>query len=157
MLFRSRTPEQIHALKGKMPKVYEEFVSVTELLEKHYRDMQDIEFTIENEKLYMLQTRTGKRTAMAAVNIAIDMVEEGLITKEEAILRIEPTQLDQFLHPTFEEAALKKATVITKGLPASSGAATGKIYFTPEDVIKAKGADEAGNPFVRTEIGRAHV
>ena len=137
-----RTPEQIHALKGKMPKVYEEFVSVTELLEKHYRDMQDIEFTIENEKLYMLQTRTGKRTAMAAVNIAIDMVEEGLITKEEAILRIEPTQLDQFLHPTFEEAALKKATVITKGLPASSGAATGKIYFTPEDVIKAKGADE---------------
>ena len=137
-----RTPEQIHELKGKMPKVYEEFVNVTEVLEKHYRDMQDIEFTIENEKLYMLQTRAGKRTAMAAVNIAIDMVEENLITKEEAILRIDPIQLDQFLHPTFEEAALKKAIIITKGLPASSGAATGKIYFTPEDVIKAKEADE---------------
>jgi pyruvate,orthophosphate dikinase len=137
-----RTPEEIQVLKDKMPKVYEEFVNVTKLLEKHYKDMQDIEFTIENEKLYMLQTRTGKRTAMAAVNIAIDMVEEGLITKEEAIFRVEPTQLDQFLHPTFEEAALRKAEVITKGLPASSGAATGKIYFTPEDVIKAKDEGE---------------
>ena len=137
-----RTPEEIQVLKDKMPKVYEEFVNVTKLLEKHDKDMQDIEFTIENEKLYMLQTRTGKRTAMAAVNIAIDMVEEGLITKEEAIFRVEPTQLDQFLHPTFEEAALRKAEVITKGLPASSGAATGKIYFTPEDVIKAKDEGE---------------
>ncbi len=137
-----RTPEQIEALKDKMPEVYKEFVNVTELLEKHYKEMQDIEFTIENEKLYILQTRTGKRTAMAAVNIAVDMVGEGLITKEEAILRIEPLQLDQFLHPTFEETALKKATVITKGLPASSGAATGRIYFTPEDVIKAKEAGE---------------
>ncbi|HZK57439.1 MAG TPA: pyruvate, phosphate dikinase [Clostridia bacterium] len=137
-----RTPEQIEALKDKMPEVYEEFVGVTELLEKHYKEMQDIEFTIENEKLYILQTRTGKRTAMAAVNIAVDMVGEGLITKEEAILRIEPLQLDQFLHPTFEETALKEATVVTKGLPASSGAATGRIYFTPEDVIKAKEAGE---------------
>lgn len=137
-----RTPEEIETLNDKMPKIYQEFVNVTELLEKHYKDMQDIEFTIENEKLYMLQTRTGKRTAMAAVNIAIDMVEEGLITKEEAVLRVEPQQLDQLLHPTFAEPALKEATVITKGLPASAGAATGKIYFTPEDVVKAKEAGE---------------
>lgn len=133
-----RTPEEIQALNEKMPNVYDQFVKVTELLEKHYRDMQDIEFTIENEKLYMLQTRNGKRTAMAAINIAVDMVEEGLITKEEAVLRVEPQQLDQLLHPTFDEDALKEAVVITKGLPASAGAATGKIYFTPEDVVVAK-------------------
>lgn len=137
-----RTPEEIQALNNKMPVVYEQFVSVTHLLEKHYRDMQDIEFTIENEKLYMLQTRNGKRTAMAAINIAVDMVNEGLISKEEAVLRIEPQQLDQLLHPAFDEEALKNATVITKGLPASTGAATGKIYFTPEDVVKAKEAGE---------------
>lgn len=137
-----RTPEEIQVLNEKMPKVYEQFVNVTELLEKHYRDMQDIEFTIENEKLYMLQTRNGKRTAMAAINIAVDMVEEGLITKEEAVLRIEPQQLDQLLHPTFDENALKEATIITKGLPASAGAATGKIYFTPEDVVNAKNDGE---------------
>jgi len=133
-----RTPVEIEILNDKMPKVYEEFVNVTKLLEKHYKDMQDIEFTIENEKLYMLQTRNGKRTAGAAINIAVDMVQEGLITKKEAILRVEPQQLDQLLHPTFDEAALKEAVVITKGLPASSGAATGRIYFTPEDVVKAK-------------------
>jgi len=137
-----RTPEEIQVLNEKMPKVYEEFVNVTKLLEKHYKDMQDIEFTIENEKLYMLQTRSGKRTAMAAINIAVDMVNEGLITKEEAVLRVEPQQLDQLLHPTFDEAALKEAEVITKGLPASAGAATGKIYFTPEDVVKAKNEGE---------------
>ena len=133
-----RTPEEIGSLKDKMPQVYEQFVNVTLLLEKHYRDMQDIEFTIENEKLYMLQTRNGKRTAMAAINIAVDMVEEGLITKEEAVLRVEPQQLDQLLHPTFDEAAMKEAVVITKGLPASAGASSGKIYFTPEDVVAAK-------------------
>ena len=137
-----RTPEEIQVLQEKMPKVYEEFVNVTKLLEKHYKDMQDIEFTIENEKLYMLQTRSGKRTAMAAINIAVDMVDEGLITKEEAVLRVEPQQLDQLLHPTFDETALKEAEVITKGLPASAGAATGKIYFTPEDVVKAKESGE---------------
>ncbi|QUH21032.1 pyruvate, phosphate dikinase [Alkaliphilus sp. B6464] len=137
-----RTPEEIQVLNEKMPKVYEEFVNVTKLLEKHYKDMQDIEFTIENEKLYMLQTRSGKRTAMAAINIAVDMVNEGLITKEEAVLRVEPHQLDQLLHPTFDETALKEAEVITKGLPASAGAATGKIYFTPEDVVKAKNEGE---------------
>ncbi len=133
-----RTPEEIGSLKDKMPQVYEQFVNVTLLLEKHYRDMQDIEFTIENEKLYMLQTRNGKRTAMAAINIAVEMVEEGLITKEEAVLRVEPQQLDQLLHPTFDEAAMKEAVVITKGLPASAGASSGKIYFTPEDVVAAK-------------------
>lgn len=137
-----RTPQEIKSLKDKMPKVYDQFVEVTELLEKHYRDMQDIEFTIENEKLYMLQTRNGKRTATSAINIAVDMVEEGLITKEEAVNRIEPQQLDQLLHPTFDETALKEATIITKGLPASSGAASGKIYFTPEAVVKAKEAGE---------------
>ncbi len=137
-----RTPQEIQSLKDKMPKVYDEFVKVTELLEKHYKDMQDIEFTIENEKLYMLQTRNGKRTAMSAINIAVDMVSEGLITKEEAVNRIEPGQLDQLLHPTFDESALKEATVITKGLPASSGAASGKIYFTPEDVVTAKESGE---------------
>ncbi|HZJ76365.1 MAG TPA: pyruvate, phosphate dikinase [Oscillospiraceae bacterium] len=137
-----RTPEEIHSLNEKMPEVYGEFVNVTELLEEHYKDVQDIEFTVENEKLYILQTRTGKRTAMAAINIAIDMVKEGLINKEEAIFRVEPVQLDQLLHPTFEETALKEATVITKGLPASAGAATGKIYFTPEDVMKAKDEGE---------------
>ncbi len=137
-----RTPEEIQSLKEKMPEVYEEFVKVTELLEEHYKDMQDIEFTVENEKLYILQTRAGKRTAVAAINIAIDMFEEGLITKEEAIFRIEPMQLDQLLHPTFEESALEKATVIARGLPASAGAATGKICFTPEDAIKLKSADE---------------
>jgi len=133
-----RTPEEIGSLKDKMPKVYDQFVNVTLLLEKHYRDMQDIEFTIENEKLYMLQTRNGKRTAMAAINIAVEMVEEGLITKEEAVLRVEPQQLDQLLHPTFDEAAMKEAVIITKGLPASAGASSGKIYFTPEDVVAAK-------------------
>ncbi len=137
-----RTPEEILSLNEKMPKVYKEFVNVTKLLEEHYKDMQDIEFTVENEKLYILQTRVGKRTAMAAINIAIDMFREGLITKEEAIFRVEPAQLDQLLHPTFEEAALREATVIAKGLPASSGAATGKIYFTPEDVMKAKDVGE---------------
>lgn len=137
-----RTPQEIQSLKDKMPKVYDEFVKVTELLEKHYKDMQDIEFTIENKKLYMLQTRNGKRTAMSAINIAVDMVSEGLITKKEAVNRIEPGQLDQLLHPTFDESALKEATVITKGLPASSGAASGKIYFTPEDVVTAKESGE---------------
>lgn len=137
-----RTPQEIQSLKDKMPKVYDEFVKVTELLEKHYKDMQDIEFTIENEKLYMLQTRNGKRTATSAINIAVDMVSEGLITKEEAVNRIEPGQLDQLLHPTFDESALKEATVITKGLPASSGAASGKIYFTPEEVVAAKESGE---------------
>lgn len=132
-----RTPQPISALKEVMPEVYEQFAELAKKLEQHYKDMQDMEFTIERGKLYMLQTRNGKRTAVAALKIAIDMVEEGLITKEEAILKVEPKQLDQLLHPMFDEAALKKAKPIAKGLPASPGAACGMVYFTAEDAVKA--------------------
>ncbi|MBC3798185.1 pyruvate, phosphate dikinase [Acetobacterium tundrae] len=132
-----RTPKNIDDLKDIMPAVYKQFHETAELLENHYKDMQDIEFTIEKNKLYMLQTRTGKRTAAAALCAAVDMVEEGLITKEEAILRLDPLSLDQLLHPTFEEAALKAAALLGTGLPASPGAAMGKIYFTAEAVCAA--------------------
>jgi len=132
-----RTPKNIDDLKDIMPAVYKQFHETAELLENHYKDMQDIEFTIEKSKLYMLQTRTGKRTAAAALCAAVDMVEEGLITKEEAILRLDPLSLDQLLHPTFEEAALKAAALLGTGLPASPGAAMGKIYFTAEAVCAA--------------------
>ena len=128
-----RTPENIDKLKEINPKCYEQFVETTELLEKHYKDMQDIEFTIEEGRLFFLQTRNGKRTAQAAVNVAVDLVEEGLLTKEEAIMKVEPKQLDQLLHPTFEPNALKNAVLIAKGLPASPGAASGKIYFKAEE------------------------
>lgn len=133
-----RTPNEITELKNIMPKVYEEFVEISEKLEIHYRDMQDIEFTIEKGKLYILQTRSGKRTAQAAINVAVELAEEGIISKEEAVVRIEPNQLDQLLHPTFEEKALKSADAIAKGLPASPGAASGKIYFHAADVVAAK-------------------
>ncbi|MBC3805149.1 pyruvate, phosphate dikinase [Acetobacterium fimetarium] len=132
-----RTPKNIDDLKDLMPPVYKQFHETAELLENHYKDMQDIEFTIERNKLYMLQTRTGKRTAAAALRAAVEMVEEGLITKEEAILRLDPLSLDQLLHPTFEEAALKTAELLGTGLPASPGAAMGKIYFTAEAVCAA--------------------
>ncbi|MCT4632888.1 MAG: pyruvate, phosphate dikinase [Firmicutes bacterium] len=131
-----RTPKTIDQLKEVMEPVYNEFVAIADKLENHYRDMQDIEFTIEKEKLYLLQTRTGKRTAKAAVEIAVEMVDEGHISKEEALLRIEPNQIDQLLHPTFEEASLNEAVQITKGLPASPGAAAGKIYFTSEEIVE---------------------
>jgi pyruvate,orthophosphate dikinase len=137
-----RTPEEISHLQETMPKVYDEFVKITHILEEHYKDMQDIEFTIENEKLYMLQTRNGKRTAQAAIKVAVDLVHEGVITKEEAILRIEPNQLNQLLHPTFEEKALKEAKVIAKGLAASPGAASGVVYFHADDVVEAKARGE---------------
>ena len=137
-----RTPKPIAELERLMPEAYQQFVDVCNLLEKHYRDMQDIEFTIENKKLYVLQTRNGKRTAAAAINIAVEMVEEGLITKEEAIMRVEPNQLDQLLHPTFDSEQLANSTLLTKGLPASSGAASGKAYFTPEDVVHANSLGE---------------
>ncbi|QEK12347.1 pyruvate, phosphate dikinase [Crassaminicella thermophila] len=137
-----RTPKPIAQLKNTMAKVYEQFVNVANLLENHYKDMQDIEFTIEKGNLYLLQTRTGKRTASAAINIAVDMVKEGIIDKETAIMRVEPTQLDQLLHPTFEEAAIKVAEKITQGLPASPGAATGRIYFSANDVVKAASEGE---------------
>jgi len=137
-----RTPEPIGKLKEKMPEIYDQFVKIAETLEKHYKDMQDMEFTIERGKLYMLQTRNGKRTAAAAIKIAVDLVSEGLLTKEEAILKVEPKQLDALLHPTFVPEALKKATPIAKGLPASPGAATGKVYFTAEEAKAAAGRGE---------------
>ena len=133
-----RTPKSIDELKTVMPAIYDEFISSAKKLEQHYRDMQDIEFTIQNEKLFFLQTRNGKRTAKAAINVAVDLVEEGLITKEEAVMRIEPAQLDNILHPNFDEKELKKAVRIAKGLPASPGAASGKVYFYAEDVVAAK-------------------
>ncbi len=132
-----RTPQPIEELERVMPEIYNQFSDTAKLLENHYKDMQDIEFTIEKGKLYMLQTRNGKRTATAAINCAVDMVEEGIIDKKTAVLRVEPDQLDQLLHPTFDEAELKKAEKITQGLPASPGAATGHIYFNADDVVKA--------------------
>ena len=132
-----RTPKTIEELNDIMPKVYDQFIDVTKTLEDHYKDMQDIEFTIEKGDLYLLQTRTGKRTAKAAVNIVVDMVNEGVIDKEEAIMRINPEQIDQLLHPTFKPQELNKAKKIAKGLPASPGAATGKVYFTSEEIVEA--------------------
>ena len=133
-----RTPQSIDELNRIMPSIYNQFMETTQILENHYKDMQDIEFTIENERLFILQTRNGKRTAKAAVNIAVDMVNEGKITKEECIARIEPRTLEQLLHPTFDEKEVKKFNIISKGLPASPGAASGKIYFKAEDVVRAK-------------------
>ncbi|WP_156943620.1 pyruvate, phosphate dikinase [Alkaliphilus transvaalensis] len=137
-----RTPKEISELKEKMPEVYQQFIDVTKLLEKHYQDMQDIEFTIERGELFILQTRNGKRTTLAAINIAVEMVSEGLITEKEAIMRVQPQQLEQLLHPTFDEEELQKAEILTRGLPASSGAASGKIYFNPEDAVKANASGE---------------
>ncbi len=128
-----RTPQPISQLREVNPEAYAQFEEIAEGLEKHYKDMQDMEFTIERGKLYMLQTRNGKRTAQAALKIAVDMVDEGLCTREEAILRIEPKQLDALLHPRFDEAALKAAEPAAKGLAASPGAGCGGICFTAED------------------------
>ncbi len=134
-----RTPQPILHLEKDMPKVFKQLYDTTKKLEKHYRDIQDFEFTIEKGKLFMLQTRSGKRTAAAAVKIAVDMVAEKLITKPEALARVEPIQLDQLLHPVFDPKA--KKDVITKGLPASPGAATGQAVFTAEEAVlwKAEG------------------
>ena len=132
-----RTPQTIEKLSEINQEVYDQFISVANLLENHYRDMQDIEFTIEKGKLFMLQTRNGKRTTAAALRVAVELVEEGKITKEEAVLRVEPAQLDQLLHPNFDSDALKKAVSIAKGLPASPGAASGKAYFTAADAVEA--------------------
>ncbi len=133
-----RTPSEIATLKTEMPEVYEEFAKIAQRLEDHYNDMQDMEFTIENGKLFLLQTRNGKRTATAAVKIAVDLVNEGRISKEDALLMVDPKQLDALLHPTFSDASVKKSQVIGKGLAASPGAGTGKIYFEAKDVIEAK-------------------
>ena len=128
-----RTPSEIATLAKDMPEVYNQFAEVANRLEKHYKDMQDMEFTIEDGKLFMLQTRNGKRTAAAALKIAVDLVDEGMITEQEAVLRVEPKQLDSLLHPQFDAAALKKAEVIGKGLAASPGAACGRVVFTAGD------------------------
>ena len=128
-----RTPMPISALAKQNKAIYDEFVRVANILESHYKDMQDMEFTIERNKLYMLQTRNGKRTATAALQIAVDLVKEGMITEQEALLKIEPKQLDALLHPQFDAAALKKAKPLAKALPASPGAACGKVVFTAED------------------------
>ena len=131
-----RTPEPISHLQEQMPDVYQQFVDIATKLEAHYRDMQDMEYTIERGKLYMLQTRNGKRTAAAALKIAVDLVDEGVLSEEEAVLKVEPKQLDTLLHLNFDAAAVKKAPVIAKGLPASPGAATGGIYFTADEAAE---------------------
>ena len=128
-----RTPKPISELAKEMPKVYKQLKSITDRLEKHYRDVQDFEFTVENNELFMLQTRSGKRTAQAAIKIAVDMVKEKLLTKEEALMRVDPAQIDQLLHPRIDPKA--KYDVIAKGLAASPGAASGKVKFTAEDVV----------------------
>ena len=137
-----RTPQPISKLEEDMPGCYSEFINLAHKLESHYRDMQDMEFTIQEGKLFFLQTRNGKRTAEAAINIACDLVEEGMITPEEALLRIEAKSLDQLLHPAFDAKALKEGKVIGHALPASPGSAAGKVYFTAEDAKNAAAAGE---------------
>ena len=132
-----RTPQTIDRLEQDMPECYKEFMAIANKLENHYRDMQDMEFTIQEGKLYFLQTRSGKRTAQAALQIACDLVDEGMITPEEAVARIDAKSLDQLLHPTFDVESLKKAEPIGAALPASPGAAAGKVYFTAEDAKNA--------------------
>ncbi len=131
-----RTPQTIDQLRDVMPKVYQQFADIANKLERHYKDMQDMEFTIERGELFMLQTRNGKRTAFAALKVAVDLVEEGMITKEEALMKIDPKQLDALLHPVFEPKALKAAHVVAKGLNASPGAATGRIVFYAKDAVR---------------------
>lgn len=133
-----RTPKSIEAMERDYPRIYKDLKDISKILERHYKDMQDMEFTVEKGKLYMLQTRNGKRTTYAALEIATSLVEEGLITKEDALMRIDPEKLDDLLHPTFNEEALKKANLLASGLPASPGAVSGEIYFTVKDVLKAK-------------------
>lgn len=133
-----RTPQPIAEMKQAFPDVYKQFDEVAHILENHYKDMQDMEFTVEDGKLFMLQTRSGKRTAAAAIKVAVDMVNDGLITKEEAIMRIEPDQINQLLHPNFDPAELSSAKAIAKGLPASPGAATGQLVFHAEDAAEWK-------------------
>ena len=146
-----RTPQSIETLKEVNTKAYEDFIKYANLLEKHYKDMQDMEFTIERGKLFFLQTRNGKRTANAALQIAVDLVKEGMITEKEAVLRVEPSQLDQLLHPNFDQAKLKEAKIVAKGLAASPGAATGKVVFTAERAVELHEAGEKDLILVRLE------
>lgn len=138
-----RTPKDIQELKDIMPEVFKQFKETCEKLEYHYKDMQDIEFTIEKGKLYFLQTRTGKRTAQAALKVAVDMEIEGVVNIEDALMRIEPKSLDQLLHPTFDTETMEQVKPITKGLPASPGAASGKIYFNAEKAVSEAKNGEA--------------
>ena len=144
-----RTPQKIDQLKEVMPEVYEQFIGICKTLENHYRDMQDMEFTIEDKKLYMLQTRNGKRTAQAALQIACDLVDEGMISEEEAVLMIDPRNLDTLLHPQFDPKALKASAPVAKALAASPGAACGKIVFTADD---AKEWNERGEKVVLVRL-----
>ena len=146
-----RTPEPIEKLKETDMEAYQDFVMYATMLEKHYKDMQDMEFTIENGKLYFLQTRNGKRTATAALQIAVDLVNEGMITEKEAVLRVEPNQLDQLLHPNFDNEKLKEAHPIAKGLAASPGAATGKVVFTADEALAKHEAGKKDLILVRLE------
>ena len=146
-----RTPQPIEKLQETDMEAYQDFVMYATMLEKHYKDMQDMEFTIENGKLYFLQTRNGKRTATAALQIAVDLVNEGMITEKEAVLRVEPNQLDQLLHPNFDQEKLNQANPITKGLAASPGAATGKVVFTAEEALAKHEAGEKDLILVRLE------
>ena len=146
-----RTPQPIDMLKKDNPAVYEQFKNIVDKLEKHYRDMQDMEFTIEEGKLFMLQTRNGKRTAAAAIKIACDLVDEGMIDEKQAVLMIDPKQLDALLHPQFDAAALKKAAPIARALPASPGAACGRIVFTAEDATEWATAKKEKVVLVRLE------
>ena len=145
-----RTPEPISHLEDIMPDIYKEFANTAETLEKHYKDMQDMEFTIQEGKLFLLQTRNGKRTAQAAVQVAVDMVEEGLVSEKEALLRVNPQDLDGLLHPTFTQDAIDKAEALTKGLAASPGAAVGKIAFSAPEAAK-RGKDGEKVILVREE------
>ena len=144
-----RTPQPIAEMAQAFPAVYEDFMRIAEVLENHYADMQDMEFTVERGKLFMLQTRNGKRTATSAVKIAVDMQEEGLIDKKTAVMRIEPDMIDQLLHPTFDDAELKAAVKLAKGLPASPGAACGQIYFNAAD---AEAAVAEGKKVILTRL-----
>ena len=146
-----RTPQKISQLKDTNRGIYDQFITIANNLEDHYHDMQDIEFTIEKGKLFILQTRNGKRTATAALKIAVDLVAEGMLTKEEALLKVDPKQLDALLHPTFASEMLKEATPMASGLPASPGAATGKVFFTAEDAAAAHEAGESNIILVRLE------
>lgn len=146
-----RTPQSIDTLKYINPEAYNDFLKFADRLEKHYKDMQDMEFTIEHGKLYMLQTRNGKRTAQAALKIAVDLVAEGMIDEKEAVLRVEPDQLNQLLHPNFDQKKIKSAKPIAKGLPASPGAATGKVVFTAQKAQELANAGEKELVLVRLE------
>ncbi len=146
-----RTPQTIDQMKQINAQAYDQFVKIAETLEQHYKDMQDMEFTIEKGKLFMLQTRNGKRTAAAALKIAVDLVAEGMATKADAVMKVDPKQLDALLHPNFEPKALKAAAPIAKGLPASPGAATGKIFFEAEEAVNAVKNGEKKVILVRLE------